>query len=288
MQYFALFYVYIVANRQRYNLIKNNNKMKQTILLTALISLFAFTSCNNDDPKPGTYPDKAAYATISVVESLEDSDEEVYYFTTDDGEKLFLTENKLPTKYEFENLKRVAVYYTVIEDYSKEGSEALAGAAYDCDRGIRLFGIRGVFTSESVDVTTEDESAEYPDHILSHVYRNIGYSNNYINLLAGFQADDIDDVKFYLVNNTFETPKETKEDYLNLELRYDRGSDEELGYTYEEYVSLNIEEYKTLLEGKKGVLLRLKTKESGTIFVKIDIDLEEQDAQTLRATTLKL
>ncbi len=260
--------------------------MKQNLLFATLLSALTFVSCNEsvEPQEPGTYPDKASYASISVIESKEVENEELYYFTLDNGDKMFLVDNPKEIDLESANHERIVICYAVIEDYSAEGSESLEGASYECDYGVRLFETVEVFLSESVTVETEDESDEFADHALAYLYDSFIYSNGYINILAGIKADKLSDVKFYLVENLSEEADKTEDGYLNLELRYDRGTDESIGSTYEQYVSLSLEQFQEQLEGMEGVLLRVKTVSSGTGFAKITFEEEDDDSRAVSVT----
>ncbi|MFI3332270.1 MAG: NigD-like C-terminal domain-containing protein [Rikenellaceae bacterium] len=246
--------------------------MKHHFLLTALLCLFTLSSCSLDDDyvEPGTYPDRSLYATINITPNLEDEDEEEYIFVTDSGQKLFLSDNKLTGDYEFEDQKRIIIYFALIEDYDAEGAEALKGAAYDCEYGLRLFGIQEVKSSETVIINTQEENEALADHAISYIYDSINYSYNHINMLAGLRADKIDEVGIYLVENLAVEAEEQKENYLNLELRYDRGTDEAMGSTYERYVSLNLDQFAERLESMDGIILRARTLNGGTIYVTLD------------------
>ncbi len=246
--------------------------MKQHFLLTAILSIFTLTSCSLDDDyvEPGTYPDRSLYATTCITPNLEDEDEQEYIFVTDSGQKLFLSDNQITGDYEFEDQKRLIIYFALIEDYSAEGSETLEGAEYDCEYGLRLFGINEVLMSETVTVNTEDESAALADHAISYIYDSISFSYNHINMLAGLRADKIGEIGLYLVENLAVAPEETKDNYLNLELRYDRGTDEAMGSTYERYVSLNLDSFAERLEDMDGIILRARTLNGGTIYITLD------------------
>ncbi len=250
--------------------------MKQNLLFATLFSALTFVSCNDNGEaqEPGTYPDKAAYVSITVVESKEVEDEELYCFTMDNGDKLFLADNPLNIDLSEENPERIVIYYAVIEDYSEEGSESLAGASYECDYGIRLFDKKEVYLSESATVENKEESELISDHALAYLYNSFSYGNGYINILAGIKADKLEDINFYLVENLYEDPEKDEPDYLCLELRYDRGTDESVGTTTEQFVCLGLDAFKDQLEGKAGVLLRVLTATSGTGYAKIDIDTD--------------
>ncbi len=254
--------------------------MKKTIYYCwVLFAAFAFASCdlNDDKLEPGTYITNILYATTFIVEDTANDDEEICYFEVDKGTKLFLADNRLSSKYTLTDGQRVVLYFTPIEDYSQEGSESLEGAAYDCDFGIRLFGIRNVFMGQCVTVTDQEENEAIVDHALAAISPQITVTGNYIiTLYAAIQADDTDDVKFHLVENKAEEAKNSEEGYLDLELRYDRGTDQEVGYTYEEYISLDAEPFAELIDELDGVRLRVLTKNSGTVYFKLDFPKDDE------------
>ncbi len=259
--------------------------MKHLLLFATLISSLLFTSCNDEKESliPGTYPDTASYAVTRVVEDLENEDGLAIYFTLDNGKDLFLSDDQLAVDYGYSNGQRVVIYYAVIEDYSTDEGAALEGAAYECDYGVRLFGIRKVYTTEAATVTTQEESDAIADHAVSYIYNSVTTSNGYINMVAALRADKMENIKLYLVENLNDEPELSAAGYLNLELRYDRGTTEAMGSTYEEYVALDLAPFATQLEGKKGVILRAITLNSGTINVKIDIDEDDNISRTINS-----
>ncbi len=262
--------------------------MKLQLSLLTLFSALLMSACNpsSSAPEHGTYPDTACFATLSIEEEIEDSTEEKYILTTDKGIRLFMVDNKVTGKFEHEDGDRLVIYFAVIEDYSKKESDGddtvLEGSLYNCKYGIRLFDVTRVQVAENIVVETEEDSDKYNDHALSYLYDSIKYSDGYINMMAGLRADDINKVKLYLVENNSTDPAQSAEGYLNLELRYDRGSNEAVGSTYNEYVSLDVSDYADRLSDMKGVLLRIVTSKSGTIHIKIDIEIKESDENTLR------
>ncbi len=254
--------------------------MKHYLFSVALFALISLSSCSlpNDSAEPGTYPDTATYVTTYIVEDLEDEDEEVYIFETDGGQKLFLADNCLNGEYEFEELERLVIYFAVIEDYDAEEFAESEGAAYDCEFGLRLFNVVDVLTAETLTVETEEQSDQIADHAISYIYDSIYLSNGYINMVAGLRADKLSDVNLYLVENLAVEPEKSEEGYLNLELRYDRGTDEAIGSTYDKYVSLSMEQFEEQLEEADGVILRAKTLNGGTINIMLDKKSESSRA----------
>ncbi|MFI3316933.1 MAG: NigD-like C-terminal domain-containing protein [Rikenellaceae bacterium] len=258
--------------------------MKHPILLAALLSLLVTTACNssdNDAPEWGTYPESATYATTRIVENLEDEDQDEYYFEMGSGIKLFLTDNAMSSDYDFVEGERVVIYYTVLEDYSDQDSaDKKQGSLYDCDYGMRLFNLFTVKTSQSIVISNDDENEAVANHSISYIYGgnylSIGYG--YINMVAALKAEDHDDSKLYLAKNLADMPDDDdiKEEYLYLDLRYDRGTAESTGTTLEQYVSLSLEDFEEELAGKEGVMLRLRTLNSGTFYVELTFSEDER------------
>ncbi len=250
--------------------------MKRSILFTTLLSALLFVSCDlgGQTNAPGSYADSAAYVTTHIIESEEEDGEDKYYFETGNGYKFFLTDNAMTYEFDFVDEQRAIIYFALIEEYD-EGSE-LEGAAYDCDFGLRLFSAYEVHVSQSATVESEEESEAIPDHAISYIYDSVGYAFDYINMVAGVRADDLDDINFYLVENLYEESEGSKEGYLDLELRYDRATKEAMGNTYDQYISLDLKPFAEQLKGKKGVMLRAVTLNSGTIYITIDIKEESE------------
>ncbi|MFI3240836.1 MAG: NigD-like C-terminal domain-containing protein [Bacteroidales bacterium] len=222
------------------------------LLATALF----ITSCDNNDD--WDLPQGYTFATV-----MEDSEDETIYFMMDNDESFVVTNNK--TNIDLEKLEigdRVVAGVTLVKDES---------AIYDYTAD--LYVVYMVRIGESVVVSTEEESDEIPDDKLSYVVSNISLTRGYLNLLAGYLTDNVEDVKFYLVENLVsddETDETSEEgEYLNLELRYDNAYQDGNGNAYESYVSFDMESYRDRLEDMDGVKLRINTLKSGVITVTI-------------------
>lgn len=79
---------------------------------------------------------------------------------------------------------------------------------------------------------------------------------------------------FSVIVNKVETPEQTEEGYLNLELHHSAGGDVP-GYTQGYYVSFDLTPIAAELEGKKGVILGIETCENGTKHIKLDLPQEQ-------------
>ncbi len=256
--------------------------MKKILLLAAFIGALTFVGCNKDDnyQEWGTYPETMLYATLDIVENLENADEEEYIFTTDNGIKVFMVDSKVGnlTLSDAEDGERMIISFTVIEDYTEKGDSSLEGAAYDCDYGLRLFGLRRVVEAQKEVVTTKEDDEAIADMPFSYIMSSISYRHGYINMTGRIAADSFEDINIYLVDNQYSEPDETKKGYYNLELRLDRGTDAERPkQNFDEYISLNLSQFETELKDMDGILLRIVTDASDEISVKIDIDSDDDD-----------
>ncbi len=258
--------------------------MKLSNFYPALLSLFALTlvSCELTDysQEPGTYADSASFVTVHQTNNIDPSVSDfVYYFEMDNGTFLYLADkDENYDEYTFKDQKRVVLYYAVIEDYSSTEDAQRDGAAYGCDYGLRLFGVDEVFTAESAVVTTKEESKAIEDDRLEYIYNSISYSDGYINMIAGTDYNYSTDIQFYVVENLYEEAGETDNFYINLELRYDDGVDDDddvVGSTVDNYVSINMEDYidRIISEDKAGIILRANTTASGgDVYIKVEVD----------------
>ncbi|MFR9504220.1 MAG: hypothetical protein SNH73_07230 [Rikenellaceae bacterium] len=239
--------------------------MKKIIYLTSVLSMLLFTSCDFLDSGDSgeSYADSVAYATTHVIDNIYDATIDEYYFSVDAGPSILLLDEDLSIGYTFTEGERVVIYYTLTEDYTTASGKLLEGAAYNCNYGMKLFGVEGVLISESVTVRTEEEYNALPSDELSYISESVGYSNGYINLIASFTADDINDVKLYLVEDLTMSSEDQEVGYLYFELKFDRGIDTSGSKTYEKYISLSTADFDYLLNGINGIVLRATTVSGG-------------------------
>ncbi len=227
------------------------------IILVAISALVLATSCNKQE---GTqwWDWRYTYATVTAVG--DDSEGDIY-FLTDSNKSFVIIDNKSGF-----NTRDLDAGDRVITGVTIEEEE------YDSyDYAVVLHDIVRVVTGESTTITTAEENERIKDDKLSYISTEITLTEGHLNLLVGFDSHDADDVEFYLVDNQYQGALATEEEYLNLELRYNRASKD--GATinrYERYLSFNVEEFKEVLEHKKGVKLRINTVKSGTTMVDVE------------------
>lgn len=234
--------------------------MKKLLVIPMLIIAALTSSCNNSDSN-SNYANVYTYATI-VEDLTQDSG---VSFETDNGESFYVINN-----YTTATLSKLIVGARIITGVRIDNSVEDLGSY---DYAVDLYEIIGVKVGETTTITTETENDDMADDQFSFILKNITLMYGYLNLYVGFQSEEVNDVEFYLVDNTYVTPDETESGYLNLELRYNSGGESGEGSLYETYLSFSVEDFRTQLEGMDGIILRIKTDTSDEIYVTIDSEL---------------
>ncbi|MFI3303162.1 MAG: NigD-like C-terminal domain-containing protein [Rikenellaceae bacterium] len=239
--------------------------MRKIFLAAMSTALFA-TSCNKFDDNLDL-PEGYHFVTVMGVgvDPTDDSDTDnstpaEVYFMLDSKETFIVTENK--TKVDINDLKigeRVITGVTLTENVDDSYNYTA-----------KLYEVVSVILGDNATVATEEESNAIEDHNLLYIAKAMTLTQGYLNLLVGIETEKVNDIKFYLVDNQYDEPKEEKEGYLNLELRYDCAGTEGKGSRYEGYVSFDMESYREKLSDMDGILLTLKTEKSGTLTVEVD------------------
>ena len=224
------------------------------LFLTALLSL-TLPACNDDD---GDYP--YVYGLITTVHTLGDKE---YYFERDNGQTLYPSEKS--ATFEAEEGKRAVIYFDLLEGIP------------DYDYNIRLYRAEGIYTGPSAIVTTQEEldrqggdCAGFP----AAYWQYFNLTPKWLTLYLLYPVTDNSKHTFSVIVNKVETPEQTEEGYLNLELHHSAGGDVP-GYTQGYYVSFDLTPIAAELEGKKGVILGIETCENGTKHIKLDLPQEQ-------------
>lgn len=232
-------------------------KMKKIglLFLTALVA-FTLPACNDDE---GDYP--YIYGIITTVHTL---GEEEYYFERDNGQTLYPSEK--PSHYEATEGSRAIIYFDLQDDNIS-----------DYDYNIRLFRVEDIYTGPSKVVTTQEEldqlgndGAGFP----TAYWQYFNLTKKWLTLYLLYPVTDNEKHEFAVVVNKVSEPEQSEEGYLNLELHHSAGGDV-AGYTQGYYVSFDLETIAPELDGKKGIILRIDTRENGTKYLKLDLSEEK-------------
>lgn len=236
--------------------------MKKILLICALVTALA-TSCVKKNVGPTEF--KSTYM-LTVCES--DDQEFGLYFESDTHETLrVIANNTTQDLTELENGARIAVLGIVDKSTTD-----------DFDYTIEVFNIFDVIEGEYVAVDDAEADAAIADDNLSYIFSSVGLYKGYLNMLVGYKTADVENVKFRLVTNNVTEPETTEEGFLNLELRYDDASSDDdadvkattSAKEYDDYLSFDLEPIRDLLEGKDGIILRIKSVKSGTKYIKLE------------------
>ena len=147
----------------------------------------------------------------------------------------------------------------------------------DYDYNIRLYRAEEIYTGPSAIVTTQEEldrqggdCAGFP----AAYWQYFNLTPKWLTLYLLYPVTDNSKHTFSVIVNKVETPEQTEEGYLNLELHHSAGGDVP-GYTQGYYVSFDLTPVAAELEGKKGVILGIETCENGTKPIKLDLPQEQ-------------
>ena len=233
------------------------------LFLIAAMAVIAFTSCNDDSD--GDYP---RYSLITTVCTSDGGD---YYFLRDNGEKLYPGDKtRLPGyKPDPEKTQRTIVWFNLLTD---------APAGYDYN--IALYGVDNIFTGTSKIVDTQEQLDELGSEQTGYREDTFNLTKEWLTFYALYPVSDNSKHNFTVIVNNVEddsepeSAQEAGSDYLKLELRHSAGGDTQ-GYTHGFYLSFDLTPLAEQLEGKKGVILHIETRENGPRNVKLDLPQEK-------------
>lgn len=231
------------------------NKLKSIAFFLAIpVLLPVLQSCLDDDDSPS---ESFVISTVNVP-NPESKD---FYFTLDDGKKMFPGDTKELGSYQLIDGQRAFVIFNEM-DQKVEGY----------DYNIQVKRIKDILTKDII--TLNDENVkEVGDDKINSTYMWITQDLKYLTIEFQYLGTHNEDKKHFLnlVINELETkPTENPDnDYIELEFRHNAEGD--TPYRLDEgYVSFKLDEIKEQMKGKKGLKIRVNTIYNGEKYQKID------------------
>lgn len=226
--------------------------MKELKIIALAVTVLTFStflqSCLDDD-EPS---DSLVISTIKVP--VEGGKE--YYFNLDDGSKMYPGDTRYLTPFELIDGQRAFILF-------KELDEKIAGYDYN----VEVKKVEPILTKDIINLTTENIEEIGDDRInATHMWIAQGYLTIEFQYLGTHTKDKMHFLNL-VINKTL-TEKEDDE-YIYLEFRHN-AEDDTPDRPGEGYVSFKLKEIEPLLEGKKGLKIRVNTIYNGEKFYNVD------------------
>lgn len=229
-------------------------KMTSAVLMLLFLTMPMLQSCLDDwDDK-----DNPLFA-IGTVKVIEERD---YYFALDEGSKLYPGDTTYVHNYAVVDGQRAFVYFDELTD-------KVAGYEYNA----KIRHIENILTKDIYFMPAEKNDSIGDDRINA---TDFWVTGDYLNIKYQFYHSNDTDKKHMLnlIVNEASTGENDKPDYVNLEFRHNAFNDSQqlLGTGL---ASFKLDNIAGLLEGKKGLRIRVKSLYDGERFATIDIKKEE-------------
>lgn len=231
---------------------------KQKMTFVTLMLLFLTTpmlqSClddwNND------YNTLFAIGTVEVIEGKD------YYFALDEGSKLYPSDTSYVHNYTVVDGQRAFIYFSKLD-------EKLPGYDYNA----QINHIENILTKDIYFMPAEKADSIGDDRINA---TDFWITGDYLNIKYQFYHSNNEEKKHMLnlVVNEASTGENDKPDYVNLEFRHNAYNDSQLQLGTG-MVSFKLDNIAGLMEGKKGLSIRVKSLYDGERFTTVNINNEE-------------
>jgi hypothetical protein len=234
---------------------------KQRTIFTAFMLLFIampmLQSCLDND-WDNQYPSLFAIGTIKVIE------ENDYYFTLDEGSKLYPGDTTALYNYTVVDGQRAFVYFDELSE-KKEGYEYNAQIKH----------IENILTKDIYFMPADKEDSIGDDRI--NIIEPLWITGDFLNIKYQIYHGNNKE-KLHMLNlviNEEPADENDKPDYLNLEFRHNAYNDnpEVLGTGLASFRLNNIAD---LLEGKKGLNIRVRSIYDGVKHITLDFKEKEE------------
>lgn len=231
-------------------------KLKITLAASVFLFLAAVTcqSCLDD------WNDKdAPLFAVGTVKVIEGKD---YYFSLDEGSKLYPSDTTNIHNYAIVDGQRAFVYF-------RELNEKLTGYEYNA----QIEHIENILTKDIYSMPAEKADSIGDDNINA---TDLWITGEYLNIKYQFYHSNNKDKKHMLnlIVNEASTVEHDKPDYVNLEFRHNAYNDDQLTLGTG-LVSFKLDQIAEQLKMKKGMNIRIKSLYDGERFISIETTNEE-------------
>lgn len=218
------------------------------IIFIAALLMPLLHACLDDDT---TNHHQLTIGTIKVVDGQE------YYFALDEGTKMYPGDTTNIHNYTVVPEQRAFVYFDLLE-------EKVSGYDYNA----AIYRIENILTKDIYLMPAEKEDSIGDDRIN---ITNMWIANDHLNIQYQIHYDDTSN-KSHMLNlivNEAADDKNDKEDYLTLEFRHNAYGEAQrkLGPGI---VSFRLNNIRQLVEGKRGLNIRVNTLYNGISYQTID------------------
>lgn len=198
--------------------------------------------------------------TVGTVRIIEGKD---YYFSLDDGSKMYPGDTVYVNNYTLVEGQRAFVYFNLLD-------EKIDGYDYNA----KINHIENILTKDIYSMPAEKADSIGDDRINA---TNLWITGNYLNIQYQLYHSDNPEKKHMLnlVINEASDGKNDKEAYITLEFRQNAYNDEHrlLGTGL---VSFKLDKIADRLKDKKGLNIRVKTLYDGERYITVDLNNEEK------------
>lgn len=237
-------------------------KLKFIAFILAVTAVVPFLqSCLDDDNGP---TESLVISTINVP----NPDSKEFYFTLDDGKKMFPSDTRGLGDYKPTDGQRAFVIFNQLEE-----------KAQGYDYNIQIRRIENILTKDIVKLGEGENTEEkLGDDKINATYMWITQDSKYLTIEFQYYGTNNKDKKHFLnlvINDPIVEPTEdTENDYLVLEFRHNEEGDnpERLD---EGYVSFKLDKIKELAKGKKGLKIRVNTIYKGVEYYTKDFPIQK-------------
>lgn len=207
-------------------------------LLSLFVAAASLTSCNESS---------ADFAKNSVF-AVAHTGSVGLYFESDDHKLLLPTNNRVP-QYQPKEGGRVIITYNIVETDEPIGN---------FDYCIDLYSVSDVRWGDTATVSDAEELKTYGEEpVLLYAPHMISSTTEILNLAINYFGLEASKHTFTLVKNEDPEykPSQTKDDYLNLELRH-KTTETTKSNGYAEWISFELDEFD--LSGYKGLIIGMQ------------------------------